>query len=224
MWHFRSQLKPNISAGSLRKRFERRAFPHALVGIPRIIEPLALPELRGAKTASIRHVLQFQLLKSEEHDGEPLLTVQTTWHWGVDLLLAFGMEIDTADLPLELVKGNVVESLETGPRYGAHSVVGYKEMLLPAHEDGILLADVRNGHGALPGQLLEGTERAEPGPVAQINPRVGAPVVVLGKEAVLGADYLALEVCRQCGMVLGEACRKEVSIMLLAIRMPWGWH
>lgn len=122
-------------------------------------------------------------------------------------LFAFRMEIDTADLPFELIEADVVETLETSAGYRPYAVVWHQEMLFPAHEDRVLLTDVRDGHGPFSSQFLEGPEGTEPSPVAEVDPGIGAPVVVLSDEGILVTNYLAFEVCGQGRVVLSEACR-----------------
>lgn len=116
------------------------------------------------------------------------------------------MEIDTANAAHLLVKADVVEALEAGAVDSAHPVVGDEEVLLPAHEDVLLVVQVWDVHGSLSGALGVGPERRELVPVIQVNLLTGAPVMVVRDEVVLGPDDLALEVGRQGWVVFREAC------------------
>lgn len=79
-------------------------------------------------------------------------------------------------------------------------------MFLPPHEYVFPLSAVPNGDGALSCLFLEGTESRELGPMAQVHLTVRPPVVMFGKEAVLGSDDLAFKVRCEGRMVFGESC------------------
>jgi hypothetical protein len=112
------------------------------------------------------------------------------------------VEVDATNFALELVEANVVESFETGTRYRSNPVVRYQKMLLPSHEDVVLLRNVRNHDRPLASLLVEWMEGAELVPVAEVDLGVGPPVLVLCNEVVFAADDLALEECGQGGMVI----------------------
>lgn len=75
-------------------------------------------------------------------------------------------------------------------------------MLLPPHENIFLLGNIVNRNRPPACLLLERPEGVKLGPVVEINLMIGAPVLMFGKEAIFGADDLALEVCREGWMVL----------------------
>lgn len=134
------------------------------------------------------------------------------------LLLAPTVEIDSTDAALPLVEADVVEPLEAGAVDGAHPVVGDEEVLLPAHEDVVLVVQVLDVHGALAGMLGIGAERRELVPVVQVDLLGRAPAVVVRDEVVLGPDDLALKVCRQGRVVFCETCvacnkRPQMSVI-----------
>lgn len=110
-------------------------------------------------------------------------------------LLTPAVEIDAADAPLLLVEADVVEAFEAGAIDSPHSMVGHQEVLLPAHEDVLLVVQVLNVHGSLPGVLSVRAECREFVPVIEIDLFVRTPAVVLREEIVLGPDDLTLKVC-----------------------------
>jgi len=49
------------------------------------------------------------------------------------------MEVDTFNATRDLIEGDVIEALKTGPTYRPHGVIRYKKVLFPAHEQMLLL-------------------------------------------------------------------------------------
>lgn len=122
------------------------------------------------------------------------------------------MKVDPADLPLHLIKANVIEPLKTGPVDRPHPVVGHKKVLFPPHEDVLPLGHVLDQDlTALTRLLSIGTERRKLSPVGEINLVCCAPGWVLCDEAVLGADNLAFKIGRKCWVVIGQTCRTRIS-------------
>lgn len=78
-------------------------------------------------------------------------------------------------------------------------------MLLPSHEDRVLLGHVVDVHRSSAGLLEIRPECVELAPVVQVRLLAGAPVLVLGEEVVLRADDFALEIGRERGVILGQA-------------------
>lgn len=79
------------------------------------------------------------------------------------------MEIYPINTSLYLVEADVIETLETRTVDCAHSVVRNKEVLLPTHENILLLSQVGDMEVALLSLFLVGSERAELGPMLQID-------------------------------------------------------
>ncbi len=126
---------------------------------------------------------------------------------GGSSLFALAVKVDAADLPAHLVKTDVVEPLEAGAVNRPDSVVRHEEVLLPPHKYVLSLVDVLDrGLAALARLLHVGAEGGKLGPVGDVNLLAGAPALVLRDEAVFRADDLALEVRRQGGMIVGQAC------------------
>lgn len=130
--------------------------------------------------------------------------------WLHDLLgnspLALAVEVNAIDLSMDLIKTNIIEALKARPGDGAHAMVGDEEVLFPAHENVLALGDVLDDdRRASAGLFRVGAEGRELGPMRQVGLVVGAPVVVLGHEAVLVPDDFALEVGGQGWVVVGQA-------------------
>ncbi len=116
------------------------------------------------------------------------------------------MEVDTADLPAHLVEADVVEALEARAVDRPNSVVRDQEVFLPPHEDVLPLIQVLDHCRPALFRLLEvRPEGGELVPVVEIDLLAGAPSLVLGDEAVFRANDLALKVCRERGVVVGQA-------------------
>lgn len=126
--------------------------------------------------------------------------------------LAFGMEINTTDGPGFLVEANVVETLEAGPIYGPHSMVRYKETLLPAHENIFFRSKIGNGDiTTLSYRLGVGPEGSEFVPVGHVNLVGCAPVWVIRQKPIFRADDLAFEKGCERGVVFRQALNSEIS-------------
>lgn len=126
------------------------------------------------------------------------------------ILFAFRVEVDSTHFALDLVEADIVEALKAGPGDRAYAVVRDEEMLLPTHENVLPLRNITDHHRALARLLLEWAEGVELAPMAEIDLVGGAPALVAGDEAIFGANDFALKVCRQGGVILGEACRHRV--------------
>lgn len=122
--------------------------------------------------------------------------------------LALAVEINAIDLPLDLIKTNIVKSLETRATDGPHPVIRNEEMLFPAHEDMLALCNVFYHNCGAPTCLLGVRSKGgELGPVGQVGLVVGTPAFVFCHEAILVPDDFALEVCSQRGVVVGQPWR-----------------
>ena len=116
-------------------------------------------------------------------------------------LLALSMEVDALDATRELVEADVIEAFETRTIYGPHSVIWHEKVLLPSHEQVLLLVQVFR-HLFLARRVLSNRlVCVEPPPVLPVDLLVGAPFRMLCNEGVFGSDYLAFEVRRQTWMV-----------------------
>lgn len=71
------------------------------------------------------------------------------------------MEIYAANLPLHLVKADIIKPLEARPPYRRHPVVRHQEPLLPPHEDVLLLRHVPYEDGPLARGARVGAEGGE---------------------------------------------------------------
>lgn len=149
----------------------------------------ALSELACGEATPVRNMLQLQLLE----------------------LFALGVEVNAIHITLDLVKGDVVESLEARSRDGPHSVVGDQKVLLPPHEDGVLLGNVVDVYGSSTGGFLVGAEGVKLRPVAKVHLVAGSPVLMLGEETVLGTDDFTLKICCERGMVFGQALDAQIT-------------
>jgi hypothetical protein len=122
--------------------------------------------------------------------------------------LALAVEINAIDLSLDLIKTNIVKTLEARATDSPHPVVGNKEMLFPAHENMLALCYILYHNCGTPTCLFGVRSKGgELGPVGQIGLIVGPPAFMFCNEAILVPDNLALEVCRQRGVVVGQPWR-----------------
>ena len=120
-------------------------------------------------------------------------------------LFTLGVEVYAAHVAGDLIETDVVEPLEGGTRDGADLVVRHQEVLLPPHEEVLLLGEVPDGEVGLPRRFRKGPPRAELGPVLHVDAIVRTPFRVLGVERELVTNDLALEEGGEGGMVLGQA-------------------
>lgn len=126
-------------------------------------------------------------------------------------LFAFGVKIYSANFSLDLVEADVVETFERGPSDGSNAVVRDQEMLFPPHKDVVSLRKVSDGHWALSSHLLVRPKGAKLGPMAEIDFGIGAPVIMLGKEIILGTDDFSLKVGGECWVVFGQSLNTQVA-------------
>lgn len=133
----------------------------------------ASPKLHSTNTPSILHMLQIQLL----------------------ILLTLRMEINPTNTPINLIKTNVVKTLETRTRDRLHAVVRHKEVLFPAHEDMLALLVIFQREGGRFGGFGKRAPGREARPVLEVDFFRGAPGGVCGFEEVFGADDFAFEEC-----------------------------
>lgn len=118
--------------------------------------------------------------------------------------LALAVEINAIDLPLDLIKTNIVKTLEARTTDGSHPMIGDEEMLFPAHEYVLALGNVLDHNCGAPACLLGvGSEGREFGPVGQVGLVVGPPALVFCHEAVPVPDDLALKIRCKRGVVIG---------------------
>ena len=94
----------------------------------------------------------------------------------------------------DLIETYVIESFETGTRNLAHAIIGYQELLLPAHEyvlpvTAILVVEVRR----LFGLLSHCTPRWKARPRLHIIFVCGSPILVAGLKSEFRADDLSLK-------------------------------
>jgi hypothetical protein len=104
------------------------------------------------------------------------------------------VEVDPADLSLDLVKTNVVETFEACPSDCPDPVVRDQEVFFPTHEDMVPLGNVSYDDWAFACLFLVWPEGMELGPVVYVYLVGRAPVLVLCYETVLGSDDFAFEV------------------------------
>lgn len=114
------------------------------------------------------------------------------------------MEIDATDFPFDLVKADIVKPLKAGSVNGPNAVIGDKKVFFPPHENVVLLSHVWYNNWPFSGLLLVWSKCREFAPMAEIHLGIRTPIFMLGKKVILGADYLALEICSEGGMILGE--------------------
>lgn len=153
-------------------------------------------------------MLQLQLLKP----GHRPLVLVSSKRIGVDgLLFAFGVKIYSANFSLDLIETYVVEAFERGPSDGSNAVVRDQEVLLPPHKDVVSLRKVSDGHWALPSHLLVRPKGAKLGPMTEIDFGIGAPVIMLGKEVILGTNNFSLKVGGECWVVFGQSYKQGSS-------------
>ena len=114
------------------------------------------------------------------------------------------MEINTGNLPSNLVEANIVEPLKARAGDGTLAVVGDEEVLLPPHENVVFSREVDIFNNPLLQALTVGFEGIEFLPVRQVCSLVGVPLV-LGQEAVFRPDNLAFKVGAYRGIVWGQA-------------------
>lgn len=112
-----------------------------------------------------------------------------------NLLLAPAVEVNPTNLAPDLVETDVVKALKARPIDRPHPVIGHEEMLLPAHEDRLLVRQIHGNIATLTRLLLERPEGGELSPMREIDLVRRSPRRVLRDEAVFRADYLALEIC-----------------------------
>jgi hypothetical protein len=118
------------------------------------------------------------------------------------------VEIYSANLSLDLVETDVVEAFERGPGDCSDAVVRNQEVFFPPHKDMVSLRKVSDGHWALPSHLLVWPKGAKLGPMAEIDFGIGAPVIMLGKEVILGTDDFPLKVGGECWVVFGQSYKQ----------------
>lgn len=121
------------------------------------------------------------------------------------------MEVNPTDTAGHLVKADVVKPFEARPGYGADSVIRYQEVLLPSHEYVfslriILIAEI--GYTRLARQRFPCRESA---PVLHVGFLRRTPLLMPGLEGVLGANDLALKVCGEGWVIVGEPLNTQVA-------------
>lgn len=141
--------------------------------------PPRSPKLHGRKASLVRHVLQLQLL----------------------VALTLCVEIDSADVPRDLVEADVIETFEACAGDLPHAMVGHKEGFLPAHEDVFALEVVFVVEVWFLGLFSKGAPGGKAGPVLHVGFVGGAPGGMVGLEGVFGANDFAGEIGGECWMV-----------------------
>lgn len=120
------------------------------------------------------------------------------------LPLALAVEINAVDLPLYLIKTDIVKPLKARATDGSHPMIRDEEMLLPAHKDMLALGNVLYHHCGTSTCLFRvRSEGRELGPVGQIGLIVGPPALVFCHEAILVPNDFALEVRCERGVIVG---------------------
>jgi len=121
------------------------------------------------------------------------------------------MEVDPAYFASQLIETYVVETLKTGASDRPHTVIGYEEMLFPAHEDVFPLKHIRNMHYASTGLLLERPKSSEFSPVTEIVLVCSAPSFICSEEVVFRTDDLSFEIGGERWVVFRQALYSQVS-------------
>lgn len=117
------------------------------------------------------------------------------------------MEVNPADLSLNLIETNVVEPLEAGARYCSYTVVGNQKVFLPSHEYVVVLGDIWEDDWAPRITLLKRSKCTEFTPVIHVCFEARTPVFMLSNKAVLRSDDFALKVCSESWVIFGYTCR-----------------
>lgn len=150
-----------------------------------------LPELNSPQTTPILHMSQLQLL----------------------ILFTLGMEIDTTDLPIDLIEAYVIEAFKARSTNRLDPVIRHEKVLLPPHKHVFLIRRIAHREGRiLPGIFGKRPPAWKPVPVLKVDFLRGAPGGVGCAEEVFGADDFAFEKCGESGVIVGQAC--EVKSIL----------
>jgi hypothetical protein len=143
-------------------------------------------------------VLQIQLLEPVVLSAFSILAKT------LDSLLALSMEVDALDATRELVEADVVEAFEARTAYSPDSVIRDEEILLPSHEQMLLLIQVLRHLFLARGVFGYRLVCIEAPPVLPVDLFVGAPFRMLCNEGVFASDDLAFEVRCQAWVVFGQ--------------------
>lgn len=124
---------------------------------------------------------------------------------GRDSLFTLGVKIDAADISIDLVEADVVETLEAGAGDCAHTVVGHEKVLLPAHKQCVargIVAEVEVWPSRLAGKRLPGRKAI---PMMHVDLFARSPLGMTCMECIFGANDFTFEICRQSRMFAGQA-------------------
>lgn len=149
----------------------------------------------------ILDMFQFELLVST---GIAMLASAIKTCWDQYILLAFRMEIDTADGPFYLVETDIVEPLEASTGYRPHPVVRHQKILLPPHENMFTLGEVAVAEVWSLCLFSKRSPRWEPSPVLHIGLLCRTPCFVSRLKGMLGPDDLSFKESSQGRMILRQ--------------------
>jgi hypothetical protein len=141
----------------------------------------------------------------------------------VNSLFTLAVEVDSTDSPFLLVEAYVVEPLEASAIDGSDPMIWHKEVLFPPHKDVIFRGEIWNGNGAFARLPCIRPECCELVPMADVNLLVCSPCWVVCYKTVAGANYLALKVGGEGGVVFREACRSKNHVSSLFKCMKFSW-
>lgn len=117
------------------------------------------------------------------------------------------MEIYPANIAFQLIKTNIVESLEAGAGNSPDTVIRDQEVFLPPHKDMLALIQIFVRKVRLLHLLRQWTPCGESRPVVHIRFIRCTPCLVACLESVLVANDFAFEERRKSRVVFCKSCR-----------------
>jgi len=110
-----------------------------------------------------------------------------------------------------LVEADVVEALEAGTCNLPHPVVRHEEILLPPHEDVLLLSEIRVVELGALSLRDKRSKRLKPRPVLEIVLLARSPLRSARLERVFVADHFPFEISRQGRVILRKTFDAEIA-------------
>lgn len=124
----------------------------------------------------------------------------------MNLLFAPCVEIYPANVAVDLVETNIIESLEARAGYFSNAMVRNEKNFFPSHEDILTLRAILIVKVGLFGLLSQRAPGRESPPVLHIRLVSSSPCFMASLKSILRSNDLTFKIGCQRWVVIGKAC------------------